>query len=299
MRFLILFSLIFFTQGGPSIDLSDTAQVVPQEAIDYINAIQNSWIASNIWVQNMTIKQAKTYTSSSNPDTNYPEKNWGNLLNYFTAPLSFDSRIQWPTCIHPIRDQGKCGSCWAFAASEALSDRLCIAGGPNIVLSPQWLIDCDTQSSGCNGGVSIKAWQFMMSTGIVADSCVPYIGVDSLCPSICTGSGGSTRYYATSAYMFTNPTSIQAEIISSGPIGATFTVYQDFMSYKSGVYVHTWGNVVGGHAVKMLGWGVLGTQNYWICANSWGTNWGMQGFFYIAFGQCGIDSSCTGGNAKV
>ncbi|MBL2462909.1 peptidase C1, partial [Klebsiella pneumoniae] len=80
---------------------------------------------------------------------------------------------------------------------------------------------------------------------------------------------------------YSNPASIQAEIVATGPIEAAFTVYQDFMSYTSGVYIHTWGSQLGGHAVKMLGWGVSGSQNYWICANSWNTNWGMQGFFWI------------------
>lgn len=66
-----------------------------------------------------------------------------------------------------------------------------------------------------------------------------------------------------------------------------FTVYEDFMSYKDGVYKHKTGNALGGHAVKIVGWG----DGYWIVANSWGTGWGMKGFFNIAFGECGIDSA--------
>jgi cathepsin B len=70
-----------------------------------------------------------------------------------------------------------------------------------------------------------------------------------------------------------------------------FTVYSDFMNYKSGIYVHTSGYQEGGHAVKILGWGTQSGLNYWICANSWGTSWGEAGFFRIAVGQCGIDSA--------
>jgi len=77
-----------------------------------------------------------------------------------------------------------------------------------------------------------------------------------------------------------------------------FNVYSDFMNYASGVYVHKTGTLEGGHAVKILGWGYDSASglNYWICANSWNTNWGEKGFFRIAFGQCGIDSAvyaCT------
>jgi cathepsin B len=66
-----------------------------------------------------------------------------------------------------------------------------------------------------------------------------------------------------------------------------FTVYEDFMNYKSGVYKHQTGSQLGGHAVKIVGWG----DGYWIVANSWGTSWGEKGFFNIAFGNCGIDSA--------
>ena len=70
-----------------------------------------------------------------------------------------------------------------------------------------------------------------------------------------------------------------------------FTVYKDFMSYKKGVYTHETGSVMGGHAVKILGWGHDDKSglDYWICANSWGPKWGEDGYFRIAFGECGID----------
>ena len=77
--------------------------------------------------------------------------------------------------------------------------------------------------------------------------------------------------------------SIQLEIIANGPVVTAFTVYKDFMSYKSGIYKRNSNDVVGGHAVKIVGWGVEGGVNYWICANSWNTTWGEQGFFRIAF----------------
>jgi len=73
-------------------------------------------------------------------------------------------------------------------------------------------------------------------------------------------------------------------------------VYQDFYNYKSGVYVYTYGSVVGGHAVKIVGWGVTTAgQNYWIVANSWGTSWGESGYFQIEQGQCGIDTDAIAG----
>lgn len=75
-----------------------------------------------------------------------------------------------------------------------------------------------------------------------------------------------------------------------------FTVYSDFMNYQSGVYHHVSGSVEGGHAVKILGWGTESGMDYWLCANSWGTSWGEQGFFRIKQGDCNIDTAlyaCT------
>ena len=72
-------------------------------------------------------------------------------------PTNFDARTQWGTKIHPIRDQAQCGSCWAFGATEALSDRFAIAG-KDVVLSPQDMVSCDTYNYGCDGGYLSYAW---------------------------------------------------------------------------------------------------------------------------------------------
>ena len=89
---------------------------------------------------------------------------------------------------------------------------------------------------------------------------------------------------------------IQTELYNNGPMEGAFTVYEDFFSYKSGVYYHVSGGVAGGHAIKVIGWGTENGLNYWLCANSWGTSWGLSGFFKIKQGDCGINQqmySCT------
>jgi len=90
--------------------------------------------------------------------------------------------------IHPIRDQAKCGSCWAFGATEALSDRFAIAsnGTIDVVLSPQDLVECDTTDTGCYGGYLNHAWKYLTDVGAVSDECLPYTagnGTVSQCPS--------------------------------------------------------------------------------------------------------------------
>ena len=93
---------------------------------------------------------------------------------------------------------------------------------------------------------------------------------------------------------------MENEISTNGPIEAAFSVYEDFLTYKTGIYAHTTGSFVGGHAVKILGYGSEGFIDYWLVANSWNETWGEQGFFKIRKGtnECGIDQFGIAGTVK-
>ncbi|KAL0244511.1 hypothetical protein GEMRC1_008595 [Eukaryota sp. GEM-RC1] len=220
-------------------------------------------------------------------------------------PDTFDVREQWPGCpSYSIRDQGRCGSCWAFGAAEALSDRFCIAQNKKVVLSPQWLVSCDKSNMACNGGWLDKVWRFMASTGVVEDSCMKYVsgraGQVPPCPSQCEDGSALKMYKAANAYdVSSSEAAIMSEIQQYGSVEVGFSVYSDFMSYRSGIYHHQTGYLQGGHAVKMIGWGVENGQKYWLVANSWGTGWGESGHFRIRRGvnECNIESMVTAGQA--
>jgi len=85
--------------------------------------------------------------------------------------------------------------------------------------------------------------------------------------------------------------------MTNGPVEASFTVYEDFLSYKSGVYKHVTGAEEGGHAIKILGWGTENGEDYWLVANSWNNEWGDNGFFKILRGvdECGIEDGVVAG----
>merc|ERR1712070_1053930 len=85
---------------------------------------------------------------------------------------------------------------------------------------------------------------------------------------------------------------IMQELVNNGPMYVAFTVYGDFPTYKSGVYKHTSGSYLGGHAVTLVGYGELNGEKYWKIKNSWNENWGNNGHFLIARGnnECGIES---------
>lgn len=97
---------------------------------------------------------------------------------------------------------------------------------------------------------------------------------------------------------FDSAEAIQQAIMQDGPVEAAFTVYADFANYVSGVYKHVTGNQLGGHAIRIVGWGVDGGVDYWKVANSWNPYWGESGYFRIERGvnECGIEGQVTANN---
>jgi cathepsin B len=296
---------------------------------DQVNNAQTSWKAKpyDRWAK-MTDKSIKRLLGALET----PE----HVLKTFpvvdtivdTIPASFNASVQWPSCasIGEIRDQANCGSCWAFAAAEAMTDRWCIASNQqtNPRISMENLLTCCSSCGyGCNGGYPILAWEYWSQTGLVSGDgygalqwCQPYFipscglncpGTEEVAPACSTqcapGYTGSVPYaqdffLGSSAYQVAaNVAAIQTEIMTNGPVEAQFNVYEDFYQYTSGVYVHTTGQYLGGHAIKILGWGTLNGQAYWTVANSWSPAWGMNGFFLILRGvnECGIESGVVGG----
>ena len=226
------------------------------------------------------------------------------------VPEEFDPRqTEMAKCIHPIRDQGDCGSCWAFAISEVFTDRLCIYKNQDVILSPQDLVSCDTLiDKGCNGGTPQIAWEYTAFTGIVSENCFPYTsgwsgesGDCKIKSKQCTNSSIVFEKKKTSQpKLIMNQNDIKAALIT-GPVVATMYVYDDFELYEKGIYIRTHeSNFLGGHAIKMIGYGIdkKTSISYWICANSWGDDWGEDGFFRIKMGEVMIDSACSYANPK-
>jgi cathepsin B len=298
--------------------------IVSQEMVDHINSVQSSWTASldQGGMERITKAQARAFVGALEGGPKLPRKTYASS-RIQNLPTNFDARQQWPQCdtIKQVRDQSACGSCWAFAAVEAISDRYCIfLKKTNLTISSDNLLACcDGCGYGCGGGFPSAAWQYWVQTGIVTEQCQPYPfpscdhhipGSKNPCPSTeyntpnCnanTCNNGMTYskdlHLGKNAYSLSGEQDILQEVYTNGPVEVAFTVYEDFLTYKSGVYQHTTGDAVGGHAVKIIGFGVEAGQKYWLVANSWNPHWGDKGFFKILRGvdECGIEDEADAG----
>lgn len=294
-------------------DLAVTAELVDKVNNDGTHTA--SWrAAESEFFKGMTMEQARKLMGTKLETANdmpmrHPAKTYDHIPDS-DIPASFDARDKWPKFIHPIRNQLMCGSCWAFAASEVLSDRFAIAtnGTTNVVLSPEDLVSCDAGDMGCQGGYLEHAWDYLKSTGIVTETCFPYdagTGVAPSCEKKCKDSEPYTKYKSSDAFQLTSVADIQKAIMTDGPVEAGFTVYKSFMSYASGVYHHHWwmfwDQVMGGHAIKIVGWGEEDGTPYWLVANSWSSTWGEDGYFRMKRGtnECQIESQVFAGHAAV
>ena len=224
-----------------------------------------------------------------------------NPFTTLNLPHSFDSRKQFAGCIHPVRNQGQCGSCWSFATTGVISDRFCIKSSHSIdvVLSPQILVSCDIGVDlGCDGGEGKDSMIYATNHGLVTEECYPYTsgttqqtGTCLVTGSQCVDTTVSYKEYKCKApgpSSFNTNSAIMQEIQDNGPVFCEYAVYSDFKEYKSGIYYQTSKDLLGLHDVKLLGWGVENGINYWIAQNSWGADWGENGFFRIKMGSAGM-----------
>ena len=200
-------------------------------------------------------------------------------------PQSLDWRDNNGRFVTAVKDQQKCGACWAFAMTGALESYMIRTGQTptlDLSLSEQVLVSCDKQNDGCNGGHLDP--DYLVKWGLPSTNEYPYTsgnGQPGTCPSSWPnfnahkiGSWGSVP---------NNVDDIKAALAAYGPLPSTLVVYEDFKHYKSGVYSYVSGFRLGTHAVLIVGFDDNG--QYFIVKNSWGKDWGEKGYFRIAYSE--------------
>jgi C1A family cysteine protease len=207
------------------------------------------------------------------------------------VPLLLPSVLDWRSnggnWISSVKDQGSCGSCWAFATTALLEAMVKISRrmSEDIDLSEQMLLSCSHAGDCISGGFEYKAAEYIRGTGIPPESCYPYLANDTPC-NPCAGWAARVVRIASWNWVTSSTAAIEAAL-QDAPVTSWMAVYSDLYHYRSGVYQPTASaSYEGGHFVVIIGYNH--TQRYWICKNSWGTGWGESGFFRIKMGTSGI-----------
>ena len=229
-------------------------------------------------------------------------KRFNNYRKHLTGEDDLPESFRYhPYQLTPARDQGQCGSCWAFAITSVIADRIKIKGGPSVLLSPQNLLNCIVPN--CDGADIEEALEKIQEIPILTESDVPYKQLDGgkvvdKCKSKADGYYVNLEKYKTYVIEGSGKELIRnmkAHIYHDGPIiGAMMNVYPDFNSYDGvSIYEPAPGQKSdGGHAIEIIGWGKNKEKvPYWICRNSWGASWPRGhlpgqgvGWFYVKMG---------------
>jgi C1A family cysteine protease len=222
-----------------------------------------------------------------------------------TAVAAFAPAVDWRNHngdhVTSVKDQKNCGSCVSFCCTALVESMASIEKGQLLDLSEADSHFCSSHGASCGGWNANDCLQQIKTRGVLPDGLFPYMSAfasppqnDPNPPHYWIPHCNNVPNRATSVVKITtrgnltNITDRKNYLSNSGPCAASFDVYDDFFSYGNGVYHHVTGPYVGGHCVEVIGYSEA--EQCWICKNSWGTGFGIAGFFKIGYGECKFDT---------
>jgi hypothetical protein len=225
-----------------------------------------------------TIDEFKLVSLGYKPNTNTNTQNI--RLNKYSGNESYVNWIDVYTTA--VKDQGYCGSCWAFSATEQIESDAIRLGllTTSDALSPEQIVQCDTVDDGCDGGNTETAFEYVKNAGgLETDEVYPYTSYYDVTGS-CTSNSADYVVTVADYYSLSDEDSMISHIFSTGPISVCLDA-SSWSSYVSGI-ITTCGMDVD-HCVQAVG--INMDEGYWIVRNSWGTEWGNEGYIWLASGS--------------
>lgn len=187
--------------------------------------------------------------------------------------------VNWHTAgmIMPVKDQGKCGACVAFATCAVMESSTLIRSGSSIPLSEGHLFHCNGGS--CANGWGLAHGLAAANRGVGSEADLPW-SIDGVCKPI-------KPVCHVASFRAHTGLAARKRAVAFAPVLAGMRVFEDLLAYQSGVYRHVAGAFAGNHAVCVVGYD--DANQSWLVKNSWGRRWGENGFFRIEYSQCGLD----------
>ena len=187
--------------------------------------------------------------------------------------------------VNPVRNQGQCGSCWAFATTANAESVWAIHTGDLYDLSEQYLVDCATGigyfNMGCKGGNMDSAFKYMINNKQCNESAYPYTSGLTETKSRCHSCDEFTTFTSCYDVVTNNQAALKAAVLKNPVvIGIEADTYY-FQSYSSGILTSSLCGTTIDHAVEIVGFGIDNNTKYWTVRNSWGADWGEEGYFRI------------------
>jgi C1A family cysteine protease len=231
-------------------------------------------------------------------------------VKHCAEDVSPNADIDWRShgAVTAVKDQGQCGSCWAFSAVESVESAWFLSKGTLPILSPQQVVSCDTKTGdeGCNGGWPEWAYEYIEKAGgLTTEALYPYTSGTS-------GETGKCKVRlpapvaSISNFVFATPPcndtcknqdeATLLKTLSTGPVSICVDA-QAWSAYIGGIMSSSCSSAYDNidHCVQLVGYSGSGVTPYWIVRNSWNTNWGEDGFMYLKYGQnlCGLADQAT------
>lgn len=268
-----------------------------------------NWVSNKYFVFNHNMNKSKTFQIEMNAFadqnlTKIPGKNVVLSYSIFKKPQIFYELendlplvVDWREkgVVTEVKNQGECGSCWTFSATGSIEGQLAKQTGILNSYSEAQIVDCDTYGSGCSGGLMDNAFRYVIENGIELEVAYPYIPKDEKCSY---EKKKATGHISSFQDIEGGERGLQEAVATIGPISVAIDASQpDFRLYSKGVYYNEeCSETQLDHGVLVVGYGSENGKDYWIVKNSWGKDWGDDGYILMARNKnnnCGISTKAS------
>jgi len=273
---------------------------------DNVEHIKKMNINSNngvVFHENKFINETESFFNHLYKGLALRDENTHNNCVEFQPSSSINIPEEWDWRLHgavsSVKDQGQCGSCWSFSAVGSLEGAWAISSNQLFNLSEQQIMDCSRTygNMACNGGLMDKAFEYAIDNGMCLDNDVPYLADREFC-SKAIRSCKKVAYFNNCMKVPKNNEKVLKEAVYRGPVAVSIEAdTKTFQFYKSGILDSSNCGTTIDHGVLAVGYGIENDKKYWIVKNSWGQDWGENGYIRIARGD-GEDSEGVCGIAK-